>query len=379
MTTSRAGAPLDALERPSLRYFDGESPAAPGALEIADGLLWIRMPVPFGVEVVNLWAIREGEGWALVDTGVHNEATVSAWESLLAADGPLQGRPVTRVFVSHMHPDHLGMAGWLTRRFGCALWMCSLEFFAARASLAEAKGETPPDELAFLHEAGWEPEALAAYRSERAAFAELIHPLPAAHVRLEDDRTLRIGAHDWRVIVGVGHTQAHASLYCPALGTLISGDQIIARISSNVSVTAAEPRADSLGRWLASLAKMRRVAPPDVLVLPSHNEPFRGLHAQIDYLDAGHRRSLWGLWQQMDEPIRAVDALPLLFSRPVGAHPTTQLLAIGESLANLNHLLARGCVERRLDARGVAWWSRRPDCPPSDLAPEASLEEEPIT
>ncbi|WP_439955514.1 hypothetical protein, partial [Klebsiella pneumoniae] len=73
---------------------------------------------------------------------------------------------------------------------------------------------------------------------------------------------------------------------------LISGDQVLPKISSNVSVFPTEPDGDPLTDWLNSLAKVKREVPDDVLVLPAHNEPFRGLHARLDHLARGHERGL---------------------------------------------------------------------------------------
>lgn len=335
----------------------------PDVTEVAPGVLWIQMPVPFSVKAVNLWALREGQGWAVVDTGVCNAETERAWQQLLAPQGPLGGAALTRVLVSHLHPDHIGMAGWLTQRFDCPLWMCTEEYLAARLHQAEATQPVSQGNLDFLRRAGWSADDIEAHRSTFADHGALIHPVPSAHVRLQDGQRLVIGGHEWQVFVAAGHTLAHATFHCAALKLYITGDQILPRISPNVSVTALEPQADSLGRWLASLRQIRREVPNDVLVLPSHNEPFHGLHAQIDHLLTGHAQSLERLWLSLARPQRVVDTFAALFARPVGPNAHTRLLATGESLAHLNHLLLHQHATRDIDADGVAWYRQTPRRP----------------
>jgi glyoxylase-like metal-dependent hydrolase (beta-lactamase superfamily II) len=135
---------------------------------------------------------------------------------------------------------------------------------------------------------------------------------------------------------------------------LISGDQVLPKITSNVSVFPTEPDADPLKDWLESLASIRAAVPDDVLVLPAHNEPFYGLHAWIDQLIQGHERSLGRLLDALREPRTAVDVFSLLFRRPISGE--TLQMATGESLAHLNCLIQRGQVTRNLDDAGVAWY-----------------------
>ena len=324
-------------------------------LEVAPGVRWIRMPLPYALNHINLWALDHGEGWALVDTGVRTEDCAAAWREQFA-NAP-DARPLTRVFVTHMHPDHVGMAGWLTRKFGVRLWMTPLEYLSCRAMVSDAGREAPPDAIDFCRRAGWGPVAIETYRTRFGNFGKHIHPLPDSFRRLDDGHELRIAANTWRVIVGTGHSPAHACLYCPALKVLMSGDQVLPRISSNVSVYPTEPDADPMRGWLESLAKIKREVPDDVLVLPAHNECFRGLHARINALASGQERSLERLRRSLQEPKRAVDVFGALFARAIGEADVPLLgMATGESLACLNYLLHRGEVTRETDAEGVAWY-----------------------
>jgi len=313
------------------------------------------MPMPFTLNHINLWAVRDGGGWAIVDTGLQTMETATAWQSLLARPGPLRGEPVTRVLVTHMHPDHIGMAGWMTRRYDCRLWMTRLEYLNCRVLTADTGREAPDDGVRFYRKAGWSDDDIETYRARFGSFGKMIHPMPDSYRRLQDGQRLMIGEHEWRVIVGNGHSPEHACLCCPDLKLLIAGDQVLPRISSNVSVFPTEPDADPLADWLDSLAKLKREVPDDVLVMPAHNEPFRGLHARLDTLASGHERALARLRVSLAEPRRAIDVFDALFSRRI-TDPHVLGLATGESIAHINYLIGRGevAVDQIVDA--VAWY-----------------------
>jgi glyoxylase-like metal-dependent hydrolase (beta-lactamase superfamily II) len=355
---TETAAPRDRLEKPTLTY-PFEQPPPPGeALEVVPGVMWLRMPLPMHLNHINLWAIDDGAaGWAVVDTGMRTDETLAAWRQLFtqAADG----RRLSRVFCTHMHPDHVGMAGWLVRKFGCRLWMTRLEYLNCRVLTADTGREAPDDAVQFYHRAGWSDGAIENYRARFGNFGKRIHALPDSYRRLHDGETIVIGSHEWRVIVGTGHSPEHACLYSPALKLLVSGDQVLPRISSNVSVHPTEPDEDPMSDWLGSLAKIRAAVPDDVLVLPSHNEPFRGLHARLDYLAQGQQRTLARLLKTLAEPKRVIDVFGALFARSIGEADAGLLnLATGESIACLNHLMQRGDVRREFDADGVAWYRR---------------------
>jgi glyoxylase-like metal-dependent hydrolase (beta-lactamase superfamily II) len=341
MTATATSIATASESQSKLRYPCGEPPAPGHAKEIAPGVLWARIPLPYKLDHVNIWAVRDGDGWAIVDTGVKTLDSATAWANLLAPESPMAGGKVTRVLVTHMHPDHVGMAGWLTRRFDCRMWMTRLEYLNCRMLAADCGREAPEAGIRFYQHAGWTPEQIETYRARFGNFGKTLHPLPDSYRRLRDGEELTIGAHEWRVVVGTGHSPEHACYYCPELKLLISGDQVLPKISSNVSVYPTEPDANPLGDWLASIAKIKREVPDDVLVLPAHNEPFHGLHARLDYLAAGHEKGLARLRALLAEPQRAVDVFGALFSRSTGdAHFLS--LATGESLSHLNYLVARG-------------------------------------
>ncbi|MGE0310112.1 MAG: MBL fold metallo-hydrolase [Lautropia sp.] len=342
--------------KPTLVYpFD--APPGPGAArEVAPGVLWMRMPLPMTLDHINIWGLDDGDGWAIVDTGMRTEDTIRHWRTLFAAS--TDGRSLSRVFATHMHPDHVGLAGWLTRKFDCRLWMTRGEYLNCRVLCSDTGREAPPDALAFLRRAGWGGRAIEAYQARFGGFGKFIHALPDSYRRLVDGETIRIGAHDWRVIVGTGHSPEHACLHCPDLKLLISGDQVLPRISSNVSVHPTEPDANPMRDWLDSIAKIRREVPDDVLVLPSHNECFRGLHARLDHLAASQHRALDRLARALATPRRAVDVFGALFARRIDDEDTSLYgMATGESIACLNYLVACARARVDVDADGVAWYA----------------------
>jgi glyoxylase-like metal-dependent hydrolase (beta-lactamase superfamily II) len=338
----------------ALQYPLVEEPETGGgsAVEIAPGVLWLRMPLFASLPWINVWAIAGDAGWTIVDTGLRTPKTLDAWQA--AFSGPMAGRAITRVVVTHMHPDHCGMAGWIAERFQVRLWMSRLEYLTCRLMAADTGRNAPPEGIEFYRAAGWDQEAIDRYKEKFGTFGEMIYPMPASFRRIMDGETLNMGDHEWTVVVGKGHSPEHACLYCPQLQLFISGDQVLPRISSNVSVYPTEPDADPLRDWLTSLAALKTRVPDDVLVLPAHNSPFRGLHARVDQLIEGHERNLAKLEDTLSQPKRVVDVFGSLFARPITG--ATLGMATGEAVAHLNYLWKAGRIIRETDEHGVWWW-----------------------
>ena len=340
-----------------LTYPLGRRAPAPGELiEIAEGVHWIRIPMPGSLNHINGWALDDGDGAVtLVDTGLDLPQSREAWEAVFA--GPLAGRSVTRVICTHFHPDHLGLAGWLTSRFGVRLWMTRGEWLWARMLTADVREAPPPESAAYLRAAGWDEERIAAESAKGwGRFAAIVSAVPLSYVRMQDGDAIRIGARNWRVVIGNGHSPEHACLVDEAGKTMIAGDQVLPRITSNVSLSLSEPEADPLGDWLSSIAKLRTL-PDDLLVLPSHGEPFTGLHARLDSLRDGHKGRLDALHDHLAEPKRSVDCFGVLFGRAIddGSYG----LATGEAMAHLRHLEVEGRAARE-ERDGVLWYRAQP-------------------
>lgn len=312
-------------------------------IEVAPGIFWLRMPLPFSLAWINLWLIDDGDSWTIVDTGMPLEETKAAWRKIF--EEKLDGRPVGRVIVTHMHPDHVGNAGWLHRKTGAELWMSRLEYITCRMLCADTGREAPAVAIDFYTRAGWPEDALQNYRERFGRFGMGVSQMPDSFHRLGHGDGLRMAGQDWTVIVGSGHSPEHACLFCPELNVLISGDQLLPRISSNVSVHPTEPEADPLTDWLESCARLIASVPSDVLVLPAHNEPFTGAHDRLQGLISGHEKALIRLKKRLGEaPRRVVDVFPAIFGRKIDGDLIG--LATGEALAHLNCLIGRGEVRR---------------------------------
>ena len=320
---------------------------------VAPGALWMRLPMPIALNHINVFAIEDGEGWVVVDTGLAIEETRGLWEAILA--GPLGGRPVTRVICTHMHPDHIGLAGWLCERFDAPLLMTRLEYVTARMLVSDTGKTAPKAGEDFYRAAGWDETQIETYRREFGRSGMAVSPMPAGYTRISEGDRISIGGHDWRVVVGEGHSPEHACLWRESDDVLLGGDQILPRISSNVSVWPTEPEADPLGDWLVSLKRMKTVLPEGALILPSHGEPFHGVQTRLDALIRGHEASLKRLERSLKEPRRAVDVFGSLFARPIG--DGVRGMATGESIAHLNYLARQGRAQRTRDADGVDWWT----------------------
>ncbi len=346
---------LAAKPEKEIAYEFSERPDASETMVVAPGIVWLRMPLPFALGHINLWLLEDGDGWAIVDTGVHVDETLKIWhKTFTEVMKENKENPVNRVFVTHLHPDHVGCAGWLTDHFDVSLWMPREEYLLCRVLVADTGRKTPKEGDRFYMAAGFLPEQMEHYHNMFGMFGRYVTHLPESYVRLKDGDLLQIGDNRWEVIVGRGHSPEHACLYCRELNVLISGDQLLPTISSNVSVYPTEPSADPLAEWLASLGAMKDRIAPDVLVLPAHGKPFRGAHERLDALIAEHVECLDKLEATCSEPRRAVDVFPALFKSEVSKHKL--ILATGESVAHLNYLINKDRMTVERDENGVDWY-----------------------
>lgn len=357
-----AAAPVGELpEATTFRGLDypfGRAQPGPGTLmEVADGVHWLRMPLPFSPHHINLYVLDGGDSWTIVDTGLRFAVVRDLWEQLLS--GPLAGKPVSRVVATHFHPDHLGLAGWLCARTGAPLMMSRTEYLLAALLIADALPEPPEEAMRFYARAGWGEADLETFRKRGwNAYARGVHWLPRQYRRLRGGDVLDVGGRAWRIIEGRGHSPEHLCLVCDALGVMIAGDQVLPRITPNVSVMPAEPEANPLGDWLESIERLRDLD-PDLLVLPAHGEPFTGLHTRLDQMEADHTRKLERLLAHCDQqPRRVVECFEALFQQTVTVDNI--MSATGEALAHLNYLQYCGRIEGR-EEDGVMVYSVRRD------------------
>jgi glyoxylase-like metal-dependent hydrolase (beta-lactamase superfamily II) len=325
------------------------------AIPVAPGIWWIRMPLPFALDHINLWLLRDRidgvDGWTVVDCCIARDEARAQWEQVFATQ--LQGLPILRVIVTHMHPDHIGLADWLCKRWNAPLWISSTDYHVARVLTTAGDTLAGGDAAAdfFASHGLTDPESVAKIRARSSYYATLVPAVPECYVRMLDGDTVTIGGHAWRCIVGYGHAPEHIALYCADLGLLLGGDMMLPRISTNVSVHAGEREANPLRLFLDSIAKFK-LLPADTLGLPSHGKPFTGIHRRVEQLQEHHRDRQAELRAACTaRPHTAAEALPILFKRELDLHQTT--FAMGETIAHLHLLWFSGQVQRTRDDDGI--------------------------
>jgi glyoxylase-like metal-dependent hydrolase (beta-lactamase superfamily II) len=337
----------------ALTFPQPEPPPAGSCREIAPGVRWLRMPLPFALNHINLWLVADGAGWAIIDTGIANDVIKGLWEDIVARE--LGGR-VTRLIVTHYHPDHIGLAGWLTERLGVELWTTPGEWDQAQRALGGAPGGFRDELAEFYRRIGFGDAEETVKIGRPTSYRSLVSALPGTYRPLADGMEIEIGGRRWRVIIGRGHAPEHACLYCPALDLLIAGDQVLPKISPNVSLWPGAADQDPLGSFLASLDKLERAVPPSAFVVPSHNLPFYGLHARTRQLRALHGERIAEVVEACAMPRTGAEIVPVLFRRTLDRHQLG--FAIGETMAHLAHAVARGHLARRERGDGVWLFER---------------------
>jgi len=336
----------------SVNYPYAYPPAAAALQEVASGVFWLRMPLPFQLDHINLWLLRDGNGWVIVDTGFPSDEIRSIWEQVL---DKLEG-PVTKLVVTHFHPDHVGLATWLMERTGVSLFMTAGEFLTAHAVWHEIGGHGARFMVEQFRQHGLDEEFLDKFEKRGSGYRQAVPSLPNHYHRLLDADHLEIDGRRWRIKVGFGHSPEHAALYCHELDVVISGDMLLPKISTNISVFAATPDADALGWYLDSLTEMAGEIPGQTLVLPSHGLPFTGVQARVEDLRAHHDERLHALEEKCEAPQSAAGVLATLFPRALDTHQ--MMFAMGEAIAHLNHLEKAGRLSRSFGTDGVIRFTR---------------------
>ena len=321
----------------AIRFPRAEPPPFGAPAEIASGVLWLRLPLPYALDHVNIFLFEEDGGWAVFDTGLSDDPVYEAWEQVLGRH--LGGRPITRVVVSHFHPDHVGMAGWLCERFGAPLHMPQAEYLYSRL-LQSLPVTARTEDQPFYRALGMATEDIQRILNSGKRYLQRVSGLPPSYHRMIAGQTVGLGGRTWQILTGGGHAPEQAMLWCRDHRLFLSADQVLARISPNVSVFEVEPDADPLGLYLSSLTAIRETVSDEVLVLPGHNLAFHGLHERVGQLihHHDHRCSLI-IAACKDTALTCRELVPALFHRKLDPH--TLSFALGETLAHLNYLVKR--------------------------------------
>ncbi len=338
-----------------LRYPFPDPPTEGRAVEVASGILWMRLPLPMKLDHVNVYAFEEGDAWTVIDTGFHSRRGVALWQALL--DGPMRGKPVGRVVVTHHHPDHVGMAAWHMAR-GADLWMPRTGWLMARMLTLDVQDSYPAETIAFYRRSGMDAEVLRKRQDERPFnFADCLLPLPPGYNRLTEGGRITMGGRGWTVRMGDGHAPEHATFWSDAGDLVIGGDQLIPSISPNLGVYPTEPEADPVGDWFEACGRLAPHATDAQLVLPGHKLPFTGLPLRMRQFVDNHHGALDRLRAFLAEPRTGGACFAPLYRREIGAGEYG--LALVEAVGHLNHLHARGETLRWLDEDGAYRWRMR--------------------
>jgi len=335
-----------------LRYPWEIPPAQDAAIEVAPGVLWLRVPLPMKLDHVNVYAFDEGDSWTIIDTGFSSKKSKAIWADLLA--GPLGGKPVSRVIVTHHHPDHIGLAGWFQTVHGAELVTTRTAWLTARMLTLDAQMAPAAETLAFYKLSGMDRDLYDKRATERPFnFSDVVDPLPLGFTRIKQGDQITIGGRLFDVHMGNGHAPEHATFWSSDDHLVIAGDQILSSISPNVGVYATEPMADPIGEWLEACERLAPMAREDHLVLGGHKLPFTGLPTRMRQLIDNHHGALKRLVKFIDTPKSASECFPTLFKRKIGEGEYG--LALVEAVAHLSHLYQTGLATRSLRAEDGAW------------------------
>jgi len=324
-------------------------------IEVADGVFWTRMPLPFSLAHINLWVLRDNDGWTIIDTGIKSDETKDHWQHIF--DNDFEGRPLNRVILTHLHPDHMGLAGWLTEKWSVPLWMTQTEWLYAQLQ-AQKDGSNLADNMpSYYARQGVPAETANNMKKMFGFYREIVGPPPSTYRRVREKDCIMINNREWRVYIGRGHSPEHACYFCPDLNVMIGGDQLLPRITPSISVYPEEPDGNPLQLFLDSLEQFYGL-PADCLILPSHELPYRGVHTRVGQLKAHHQDRCQSILSdcQSASTLGAMEITRSMFKHRE-LSPMDEIMALGEAVAHINKLMHEGIIDRQLNADGLYEYS----------------------
>jgi glyoxylase-like metal-dependent hydrolase (beta-lactamase superfamily II) len=336
-----------------MQYLADKQPQPGHLVEIANGVMWLTMPLPFELDHINLYLIKDGNGWVVVDTGIGTSVTKALWQQIFEK---LDGT-ISAVIVTHLHPDHIGLAGWIADEFDVPFYMSQTEYFTARAFCAGKNGASNNRDIRYFSQAGLDSGLVEKLtHGDGKGFSQVVSPIPVSYVRLKHHDTLSFDNNEWKVLIGKGHSPEHACLYCENKGVLISGDHILPMITPNIGAYSTEPDALTLHDYLSTLPPFKEL-PEDTVVLPAHKLPFVGLHQRVNELLSHHHQHLCALVNACTTPQTVAQLLPVMFKRKLSSR--NMVFAVAECYAHLNYLVAEGELIKTLVDDSVFTFTRR--------------------
>ncbi|HEX2728664.1 MAG TPA: MBL fold metallo-hydrolase [Rubrobacteraceae bacterium] len=303
---------------------------------VFEGMYQLKLPVPFPLKFIASYLVEGGGGWTIIDPGFDYPPAREAWEAGAAGLSLNLDRDVERIVVTHLHPDHIGLARWLEERSGAQVWMLEGEIENARHVWDPARGSE--GFVRFLISNGMDPETA----ESTAGTTRLGIRLPERLIPLRQGDTFDLGDGEVRVVHTPGHSDFHFVLHDERRRLLFAGDHLLLKITPNIGLwTYTAPR--PLERYLASLSGLQGLGVE--LVFPGHGPLFHDLDGRIDELILHHEDRLAVMHSSFDgEPATPFEVARRVFPDDLTDHQLR--FALAETLAHLEHLMDEDRAER---------------------------------
>ena len=337
----------------TIRYPWDQPPNNGEIREIAEGIIWLRLPLPMKLDHVNIYILDDGDGWTLIDTGMKTRKVIGMWQNLI--DNILSGKPIKRVIATHHHPDHVGLHGWFVEHYGAEYVSTQVAYLTARMLTLDTQETYLESQISFYRKAGMRSDLFEARKSERPFnFSDIVHPIPIGFKQISEGDKIEMGGRTWDIRVDHGHAPDHATFWSCDDRLVLSGDQIIPSISSNIGVYPTEPDANPLKEWMISCERLKQFSKGDQLALPGHKLPFSGMPLRLTQLLENHNGALDRLRLDLKTPKTAGEVMPAIFKRNI--EDSEYSLGLVEALAHCNYLWHAGEIRRSLDDDGAYRW-----------------------